>query len=88
MRIDYECLPDHMRDAARLYIERGIEPGSFLTAVLANDLLQAIGRADSINRTFLYKYHSFLVTIPSIAKGSYESVKEWCDEGGLYGREQ
>ena len=45
MTINYDSLPPHMHDVMRLYIEHGIEPGSFLTAVLSNDLMKALGKA-------------------------------------------
>ena len=83
--IDYRTIPTHMQDAARRYIEDGIMPGSFLEAVLANDLLGAITRADHINRALLSSYHDFLVTIPMSAKGSYEAVHMWCKHNGMRG---
>lgn len=85
-RIDFECLPSHMVGPAKLYISKGIEPGSFLVAVLANDLLGAITRADYINKALISSYHDFLVTIPMGSKGSYDAVAVWCDSGGLEGQ--
>mgnify|MGYP001602015536 FL=1 len=46
---DYSMLPHHMQDDARRYIDRGIPPGHFMTAILANDFLGAVGRADIEN---------------------------------------
>lgn len=62
----------------KLYIENGIEPGSFLTAVLENDLMEAFGRADDINRERLFDYCSFLYNeAPPACFGSKEKVKLW-----------
>jgi hypothetical protein len=32
--IDYSTLPEHMQESMRRYIEKGIQPGSFLAAIL------------------------------------------------------
>ena len=42
-------IPTHTQEALINYIERGYEPGSFLYAVLSNDLLGAVSRADALN---------------------------------------
>jgi len=42
-------ISDRMMDAINQYIENGIEPGDFLTAVICNDLREACGRADDEN---------------------------------------
>ena len=42
----YLPLPPYMRASAKRYIESGVEPGSFMLAVLANDLTGAFLRAD------------------------------------------
>lgn len=41
-----EMIPAHLRPGLLLWIEHGIVPGSFLQAVLANDLLNAVDHAD------------------------------------------
>lgn len=86
--IDYDCLPEHMKEAAQRYIERGLEPGSFLVSIFANDLLGAISRADYVNKRSIHQYHDFLVTIPMDAKGSYEAVEKWIAQGGIRGLER
>lgn len=43
---EYEIIPQLTRDGIMRYVERGIQPGGFLTAVLCNDLYTAVGRAD------------------------------------------
>lgn len=86
MDIDYSRLPGHMQDGFRLYIERGIPGGSFMTAVLSNDLMGAFGRADDINRARLFDTCAFLANhAPIGCYGSPERVKDWIKDGGLEG---
>lgn len=86
MDIDYSRLPVHMQDSFRLYIEKGIPGGSFMTAVLSNDLKGAFGRADDINRARMFDTVAFLVNeAPIGCHGSPEHVKDWIESGGLQG---
>lgn len=84
--IDYSKLPAHMRDAMVRYIEWGIEGGSFLNAVLCNDLMTALSKADDVNRVRLFDYGAFLYCdAPSGCYGSREAVAAWIAKGGLNG---
>lgn len=84
--IDYSLLPDHMRDGMRLYIEKGIPPGHFMTSVLSNDLMGAMGRADDINRHRIFDYAAFLYNeAPIGCFGSPDHVSEWLKAGGIEG---
>ena len=79
--IDYSDLPEHMQDAMRRYMANGIQPGSFLTAVLANDFMGAVGRADAINSARLRDYAVWLYNhAPRGSFGSPEQVKQWMKE--------
>lgn len=85
--IKYTGLPDHMQSGARRYIELGVAPGDFLTAVLSNDLKEAFGRADPANQAAMSEWVSWLYNeCPMSANGSLETVKAWCIAGGLSGR--
>lgn len=76
--IDYGQLPEHMQNGMRLYIERGIEPGSFMYAVLCNDLMGAFGCADSVNQRRIKDFCQFLYNdAPSKCHGSPEKVRAW-----------
>ena len=67
-----------MQDGMRRYIERGIEGGSFLMAVLENDLMGALGKADRINLSRLHDYGTFLYNnAPSVCFGSREKVSAY-----------
>lgn len=86
MNIDYRRLPEHMRETFRLYIENGIRPGSFTQAVLENDLMGAMGRADDINRVRLFDTCVFLRShAPIGCYGSPERYADWIKSGGLRG---
>ena len=76
--LKYELLPDHCRDGMRLYVEFGIMPGSFLTAVLENNLVEAFACADEENIHRMFDYASFLYNeMPRNAWGSPKTVQDW-----------
>lgn len=76
--IDYSMLPEHMQDSAKLYVERGIEPGSFMLAVLTNNLTEAFTRADHINKDSLLMWIIWLLNeCPRSAWGSVDIVEAW-----------
>lgn len=79
--IRYDKIPvSYMRDAMEQYLEHGIGPGSFLTAVLANDLMEAAGRADHNNQAALFEWAAWLYNYaPRGSFGSYEAVSAWID---------
>lgn len=88
MRPNYEMLPAHMQEAMKLWVERGIDAGSFMMAVLCNDLMGALGKADSTNINRLKDYGMFLYNeVPSDCFGSREKVKKWAERGGMLGHE-
>lgn len=79
-------LPHHMHDAMKLYVQSGIEPGSFLTAVLCNDLKESVVRADSINILYLTNIVSYCYNfLPQGSWGSHDNYAEWVSGGGLEG---
>ena len=78
LRYDNGDLPEHMREGVKLYIERGIPPGSFLTAIICNDLREACGRADYINQHRIFEIvRWFWNEAPSPCWGSAERMKSW-----------
>ncbi len=81
-------LPSHMGGAMKRYIERGIPPGSFLSAVLSNDLKETFARADDENGRAVRDYVVFLYSYaPSGCWGSPDKFQGWINDGGLAGRE-
>jgi hypothetical protein len=80
--INYDLLPDHLRAGMRRYVECGIETGSFLRAVLENDLEQVISRAaPGLDQTDLYAIALFVRGLPAEAWGSPEKVRAWIAKG-------
>lgn len=78
LKAGYNLIPSHMHSAIENYILHGFSPGGFLTAVLANDLMEAVGRADQINQQSLVGWCRFIYNhTPSTSHGSYEAVEKW-----------
>lgn len=68
------------------YVQSGIPPGSFLRAVLANDLEDALACADSESMANLQAIVEFVAeSVPPRARGSEQAVREWIKEGGAAG---
>ena len=81
---DFKTGNNWLDESLEHYLMHGLEPGGFLTAVLANDLFRAVGRADHWNKTNL---HNIVIEInrvmPAMSFGSYDHVKDWLtDKGG------
>lgn len=71
-------IPERMMAGIRRYIDHGIEPGHFLTAVICNDLREAVARADSENVLLLREYVLFFYNdAPSQCWGSAEKMQAW-----------
>lgn len=84
--INYRWLPEHMREGMKRYIEHGIAPGSFLTAILCNDFMAAASRADQHNLQALGDYAMFLYNeAPAGCHSSESNFKEWLEHRGLSG---
>jgi hypothetical protein len=82
-----DVLPEHMRGAMQRYIDYGIEPGSFLSAVICNDLIGAVGRADDINKYRIGDYCRFLYNdAPSDCWGSPAKYQAWISHAGMEGK--
>ena len=81
-----DMLPPYMHDGVALWITRGIEPGSFLSAVINNNLRGAVMRADDFNRDMLREWVGFFYNYaPSQCWGSQDKAREWMRIGGLLG---
>lgn len=71
-------IPEHMMSAIQRYIQQGIPPGNFLTAVITNDLAEAVGRADDENIGQLPAYVAYLYNeAPAECWGSSEKMQHW-----------
>ena len=73
-------VPEYLREGIELYLTAHIPTGSFLLAVLANDLSSACDRADFDSRTHLWNVVFFLQNYaPVEAWGSRDKVRAWLD---------
>lgn len=87
MERGYYLIPAHMHQAIRDYVLHGYQPGSFLTALLSNDFMEAVGRADEDNARCLKGWAQFFYNyVPSGCYCSPEAVAAWIAGGGLAGR--
>lgn len=76
----YEKVRTDTLDAIDLYVKQGIPTGSFLAAVLCNDLMEAMGRADMGNRSSLFEICTYIYNeTPSSCHGSPQRVREWLE---------
>ena len=81
---DWSLIPPHMIGSLHRYIENGIAPGSFLMAVLTNDLRRAVECADEVNRHRLPDYVRFLYCFAPIdCWGNPAKVDTWIAHKGL-----
>jgi len=71
-------ISDHMMGALRRYIDEGLPTGHFLTAVLNNNLSEAVSRADNETLANLPAFCAYLYwEAPSQCHGSPEKVSAW-----------
>ena len=79
-----DWLPIHIQSAALRYIEEGRIPGSFLQAVLSNDLWSAFAQADEENREKLFQIVCWWNNeAPGQCWGSKEKMRAWASHQGL-----
>jgi hypothetical protein len=80
-------IPRTMWESIVEYIVVGRPTGEFLAALLSNDLLRAVKKADDLNIQRLRDYGVFLEgCAPSLCYGSPSMYNEWIRSGGVIGR--
>lgn len=78
---DYDQIPAHTMDALNRYVNDGLPPGGFLTAVLENDLRGAVQRADDTNLPVIPIIVGYLYNrVPSHCWGGPGTVEEYCEK--------
>lgn len=84
--LNYNGLPRTLREGVKLYIEQGILPGSFLRAVISNNLKESFAQADHINQHRMFQIVKwFYAECPIPAWGSEKKMLKWQAAGGLKG---
>jgi hypothetical protein len=82
----WDDIPDHCKEGLRAYIEKGEPVGSFLSALLSNDLKRTYEKADDTNIGRVKNYLMFLYNeAPSECWGSPDKYAGWQQRGGLNG---
>ena len=67
-----------VQEALDKYVKYRIPTGGFLSAVLENDFMRAIGKADEYNLMTLSEIRDYiLATLPIECYGSPKAVSEW-----------
>jgi len=75
---DPSQVPAHTLPGLTAYRDQRATPGSFLAAVLSNDLKEACLRADDMNQKALYQIVCWCYNeLPSGSWGSKEAVERW-----------
>lgn len=87
--VDYSELPAYMQGGMMRYMQLGIPPGDFLSAVLANQFLEAFIHADEDNTRHMKLYAAFLYNeAPYGSYGSVENFRSWIARGGMNGSQE
>ena len=74
-------IPEHMREPLSAYISNHRPTGSFLKAVLCNDLFEAVGKADADNILNIPAFTNYIYNkAPSECWGSLEKYNAWIAE--------
>jgi hypothetical protein len=81
-----DLIPPHMHDGLTLWIEHGVMTGDFMTALMKNDLMEAMGRADEINARCIRNWCVYLYSYaPRGCYGGPIQVAAWRQHKGLSG---
>jgi hypothetical protein len=76
----FDPIPEHILPGLARYLARGVVPGSFMEAMLTNDLRGVMQCADDQNMRALPAIWSFLYnSIPSSAWGSPDNMHKWVE---------
>ena len=75
-------IPERMMVSIKRYIEDKCPPGGFLTAVIENNLSDAVGRADGENLRNLPAFVAYFYNkAPADCWGSPEKMNRWLAPG-------
>ena len=81
MRPDKNLCPKNIVHTIDRYVNNGLQPGGFVTAVLTNDLTSAVMLADSNNLENLPHIVAYIYdSVPSNCWGSKDRVRAWVEK--------
>lgn len=76
-------VPPNLQSGLLLYFDKGIRPGRYLSALLANDLFEACRYADMVSARRMALVGLWVAThAPGHSVGSWEAVRDWCESFG------
>jgi hypothetical protein len=79
-RIDYAKIPPLIQAGIDRYVNDGRPPGDFLTAVICNNLKEAVGRADQDSLAALHSIVAYFYNmVPSVCWGTKERMRDWME---------
>jgi len=85
-RSEYANIPERTKDTIKSFVLYGRPGGSFLEAVLMNDLFRAMALADEENKEALEDIVKLVYNhCPSPCWGNNGQYEEWLAKGGLLG---
>ncbi len=86
MVINYSSAPNHFGYFWQQYIERGVPQGSFAKALLCNDAIEAVLRADQANKALIVEHFEWLWSnFPMEAWGNEGNYLRMLHEKGMAG---
>ena len=82
-------IPNYTREGIDEYVRGHLPPGDFLRAVLENNLMEAMARADDTNRAALRAICDYVYSeIPHTCWGSLAKVEAWLASGRAHQHNQ
>jgi len=76
--MSYYNIPELTKQTIDDYVKLRYQPGHFVTALLANDLFGAVGRADAENAAAFIEICKYIYNkVPLSCWGNYEKVQAW-----------
>jgi len=74
-------IPERMMPGIKRYLEHGIKPGRFLSAIIQNNLSQTVGQADSENLRNIPAYAAYFYNECSLdCWGSPQKMNQWIEK--------
>ena len=81
--MDYSELPGSLVPSMQRYIEHGVQPGRFLTAVICNNLKESFAQADDYNQELMFDIVKWMYNkAPMVCWGSPSRMRKWIQSFG------
>lgn len=75
-------IPEYTKEGIDQYVANHIPPGSFLRAVLENNLMEAMRQADEDNQIAIFDICTYIYNhVPFDCHGTKQKVKAWLASG-------